>query len=419
MKLFNEYRGLRRELYILFIGRIMTGLGSMIWPMFTLILNQKLGLSAATIAACMMVYSVLAIPISLLGGKLADRYSKKRIIIVCDIVSILSFFYCACVPVTISSVVIFSVAGLFQSIEWPSYDSLVADFSTSKDRERAGSLNYFGANLGLVLSPTIGGFLFNHHLNLAFLINGVSIAFSTLMIALFVRNLEREVDDSAASVYEAELDDGQSLWAWLKGQREIMLFLIVSSLSAAVYSMYNYLMPLDLARVHGERGSVLFGTITSVNCIVVVVFTVIITRLFRRQRDTDKLITGEALILCGFLVFVTMIRLPAACYAAIIIFTFGEIFSTLSATPFLTRRTPASHRGRLIAIEGVLCTLVTSACQLVAGLFYDNLSSTAAWGFIFLTGGIVILLQTVIRTFDRKDFPALYLQQSDEEPLQS
>lgn len=44
MKLLSEYRGLRKELYILFIGRMMTNMGSMIWPMFTL--SKKLGLSA-------------------------------------------------------------------------------------------------------------------------------------------------------------------------------------------------------------------------------------------------------------------------------------------------------------------------------------------------------------------------------------
>lgn len=49
--LLSQYRGLRKELYILFIGRIMTNMGSMIWPMFTLILNRKLGLNATVIAA--------------------------------------------------------------------------------------------------------------------------------------------------------------------------------------------------------------------------------------------------------------------------------------------------------------------------------------------------------------------------------
>ncbi|MBQ2528503.1 MAG: MFS transporter, partial [Spirochaetales bacterium] len=157
--LFSQYKGLRKELYILFIGRIMTNMGAMIWPMFTLILNRKLGLNATVIAACVVIFSLVNLPVSLIGGKLADKLNKKNIIVVCDLVSIASFIYCAIVPVTITSIAIFAVASLFQTIEWPSYDALVADFSTSGDRERAYSLSYLGTNLGLVLSPTLAGFL--------------------------------------------------------------------------------------------------------------------------------------------------------------------------------------------------------------------------------------------------------------------
>ena len=70
--MFSQYKGLRKELYILFIGRIMTNMGAMIWPMFTLILNRKLGLNATVIAACMVIFSLVNLPVSLIGGKLAD-----------------------------------------------------------------------------------------------------------------------------------------------------------------------------------------------------------------------------------------------------------------------------------------------------------------------------------------------------------
>ena len=204
--LLSQYRGLRKELYILFIGRIMTNMGSMIWPMFTLILNRKLGLNATIIAACMVIFSLINLPISLIGGKLADKLNKKNIIVVCDLISIASFVYCSIVPVTITSIAIFAVASLFQTIEWPSYDALVADFSTSRDRERAYSLSYLGPNLGLVLSPTLAGFLFENHLNLAFLINGISIALSTALIFFRIKDVHREKDEDVASGYEAELD---------------------------------------------------------------------------------------------------------------------------------------------------------------------------------------------------------------------
>ena len=39
--LFSQYRGLRKEVYILFFGRIVTNMGSMVWPMLTMILKDR------------------------------------------------------------------------------------------------------------------------------------------------------------------------------------------------------------------------------------------------------------------------------------------------------------------------------------------------------------------------------------------
>ena len=405
--MFSQYKGLRKELYILFIGRIMTNMGAMIWPMFTLILNRKLGLNATVIAACMVIFSLVNLPVSLIGGKLADKLNKKNIIVVCDLVSIASFIYCAIVPVTITSIAIFAVASLFQTIEWPSYDALVADFSTSKDRERAYSLSYLGTNLGLVLSPTLAGFLFENHLNLAFLINGISIALSTILIFFRIRDVHRETDDSPASGYEADLDSKVSALSYIGHSRVVLLFIIAAALSNGVYSMYSYLMPLDMGITYAERGSVLFGSMSSTNCIVVVTCTALITRLFRKIRESRKMLIGEGLILAGYLLFLLFIRQPIMCFVAITVFTFGEIFNTLSSSPFLTRRIPASHRGRIIAVMNVVCGLSSSAIQLAVGWIYDKAGSPTAWTTVIGIGIAEILIVAVMAAFDRKDYPGL------------
>ena len=73
MQLFNQYRGLRREIYILAFGRMVTNLGSMIWPVMTMILSQKLGFSASEISYIFVGTSLIMPLANLLGGKLADR----------------------------------------------------------------------------------------------------------------------------------------------------------------------------------------------------------------------------------------------------------------------------------------------------------------------------------------------------------
>ena len=417
MKLFSQYRGLRRELYILFIGRMMTNMGSMIWPMFTLILSKKLGLSAGTIASYMLIFSIVALPMNLLGGKLADKYSKKNIIVVCDLVSIASYIYCSLVEITFSSILIFAVASLFQTIEWPSYDALVADFTLGADRERAYSLSYLGANLGLVLSPSIGGLLFNEHLNLAFLINGISIALSTALIAFFIKDIHREKDESAAGIYERDIEAGSSPLGYVLKHRVILIYIIACIFANSVYEMWTYLMPLDMGTVHGDRGAVLYGTMTSLNCIEVVLLTALMTRLFRKIRDTGKMVLAEALIVAGFAVFMFFTKSIFMCYLSIFIFTLGEILNTLASSPFLTRRIPASHRGRIMSIMGVAVSMGAALLRNLAGKVYDLKGSSAAWSAVFIMGAVEIVLLLFMRKADREDYRELYSE--DASPVRS
>ena len=283
----------------------------------------------------------------------------------------------------------------------------MADFSTSRDREKAYSLNYLGANLGLVLSPTLAGFLFNNHLNLAFLINGIAIALSTVLIFFRIKDVHREKDDEERSDYEADLDSKASALSYIFRNRVVLLFILASALANGVYSMFNYLMPLDMGMTYAERGSVLFGSMTSVNCIVVVTCTALITRVFNKVRETGKMLVGESLILLGYLIFLLFIQRPWLCFVAITVFTFGEIFNTLASSPFLTRRIPASHRGRIISVQNVICGIAGSGIQLLVGMLYDRSGSRAAWLTIIGIGLAELIVISIMSGFDRKDYPAL------------
>ena len=77
MKFIQQYKNLSKEIYVLFFGRIVTSMGSLIWPLLTLILKNKLGYNATTIATLTMAMSILQFPMLLLGGKLADTLNRR------------------------------------------------------------------------------------------------------------------------------------------------------------------------------------------------------------------------------------------------------------------------------------------------------------------------------------------------------
>ena len=277
MKFIQQYKNLSKEIYILFFGRVVTSMGSLIWPLLTLILKNKLGYNATTIATITMAMSILQFPMLLLGGKLADTMNRKKIIVCCDMVTVISYIICGLLPLSGYSIALFYLAGVFATIEGPSYDALVADLSDSESREKAYSLQYLGMNLGLVLSPTIAGFLFENYLGLAFIITGIATFSSTLLIILFVKQLR--VEKKKVSEYE-EKRENEHVFKILWERRPILIYALVAGFGALVYAQFNYLLPLNMETLYGAKGAAIFGMLTSTNALVVIIATPIITTSF-------------------------------------------------------------------------------------------------------------------------------------------
>ena len=154
-QLIAQYGGLKREIYVLFIGKLVTAMGSFVWPMLTFFLTTKLGLSDGMSTLMIATASVLSFPAALLGGKLADRFSRRSIIILFDCITVSLYLLAAVLPLTIGTAIILFLAGLFQTIESPAYDALNSDFSTTQQREKAYSLSYLGFNLGFIVGASL------------------------------------------------------------------------------------------------------------------------------------------------------------------------------------------------------------------------------------------------------------------------
>lgn len=405
MKLFLEYRNLSRNNHILFFGRMMTALGSMVFSMLTLILSQKLGMDATTIAMVMFLYGLCNVPLALTGGKLADRFSRKKIIVLCDLCSIVACFYTAMVSLSYVSLVVFALGTLLQSMEWSSYTALIADLTPSDQREQAYSLNYLGTNLGMILSPTLAGILFQNHLPVMFVLQGTAIGISTLLIWLFLDESQTYENDN---VYE-QAQESVSLWQVIKENRLVIFFVVLLALYFAVYNQYQYLLPLDMGSIHGEHGALIFGTVSSINCFTVVVCTPILTKLFSKWMDIRKVALGSMTVTAGYLMYLITRSFVPGYYLVMIVFTWGEILQSISMDSYVTRRVPSSHTGRIVALESVTQSIFMGVFQVAVGWIYDLSGAVPTWAVVIGTGVITTVLLAVLAGMDRKTYPQLYV----------
>lgn len=407
INIISQYKGLRRENYILCFGRLVTAMGAMVRPMLTMILSQKLGMNAVQVAWVTALMGILSIPANLVGGKMADRFSKKMNIVYLDIVSVVCYIICGLIPLSGKSIVLMFIASTCQNMENPSYNSLTADITLTEDRERGYSLQYLMGNLGGVMASAVAGFMFRNYLWLAFLLSGISIGISSVLIFLFVQNIIPVKDVSQKAVYQTDRH-GESLWTILRENRLILLYILTASGYGAMYQMYNYLVPMDLVRLHGDTGAVIYGTVTSVNCIIVVIFTPIFTKLLQRFSEPVKTMYGYLMMLFGYGIFLVFAGHISFYYVAMIVMTWGEVSNMLAESPYLTRRMPASHRGRVHGLMEVTRIGVMSGYQMLIGVIYKNSTPTFTWIVVLITGALFLGLTGILAAKDKRRYKNLY-----------
>ena len=106
-KIFRMYSGLKREIYIICFGRLVTSMGGLVWPMLTLILKNKLGFDAEEVALWFLVFGIFQIPFNFVGGKLTDRYNKRNLILIFDLISVALYCITAFLPLSTGSLWIY------------------------------------------------------------------------------------------------------------------------------------------------------------------------------------------------------------------------------------------------------------------------------------------------------------------------
>ncbi len=405
---FDQYRGLSRSIYVIFFARIVTNMGAFIWPMISFIMSNKMDMTPATIGLVTAIVGIIMIPATYLGGKLADRFNKKLIIIIFDTISVLLFVSCAFLEPSYLMLVLFAAAGTFATMEWPAFDALFMEASKPNEREKVYSLNYLGMNLGLVFGASMGGFLFENYMNLAFFLDGLTTITSTLLIVIFVKSIKVEdMEEEEKNEYETSEVDTMSTLEVLKKRKSVLVMIFIFGVSAFMYEQWGFSLTLYLEHIFGADGAFLYGVLMSFNAFIVIAFTPVLTKVLERLKELPKVMIGVGLFSLSFLI---IINEPARYifFIMIFVFTLGEIINTIGASPFVSRRIPASHRGRVSSYMGIGHGIGGLGGRVIAGFVIDALGYNTMFVIIAVLGLVTVGVVGKNYQVDQKLFPKLY-----------
>ncbi len=171
-----------------------------------------------------------------------------------------------------------------------------------------------------------------------------------------------------------------------------------------------------MAHLFGDAdGTKLFGFVSSFNGGLVIIFTPIFTAMLVKFKELQKIIIGMALYSVSYII----IKDEPARYiffVMIFVFTMGEIVNTLGQSPFMSRRIPASHRGRISSLMGIGYMIGGMGGQLVVGISIDQMGYDKTFNMLVIVGAISVAIIAYNMKVDKACFPKLYNKKVDEDP---
>lgn len=377
----TPYRGLPREVYVLFFSKMVVAIGAFVHPLLTLLFTKKIGLGEADAGNWVALIGLVYIPASLIGGKICDSFGRKKILVVSSSLAALCYAACGFIEPSMTMLYLIGLGVFFFGISDPALTSIVADVTTPENRDGAFSLTYLGFNIGFAVGPLVGGMLFENHLKWFFIGDAITTFTATLLIAFFIKetihHADEELDESRVM---EKREEGSIISVIIQRPRIIVFSLIFFGYNFA-YSMWGFLMPLHVESVFIGKGAAIFGKLSALNGLVVMLFTPIFTKVFIRSSHIRKIVYGGLLYLVGFgiLGFIDHIT---AFIASVLIFTLGEIVCAISSMPYINNNTPVSHRGRMNALIPVLFGAGYSIGPLVMGRVLEKTSISFTWNVI-------------------------------------
>ncbi|XMB86252.1 MFS transporter [Mycoplasmatota bacterium WC44] len=386
MKIFDQYKGLSKEVYIVCTSKLLQTMGAFIWPLFVLILQDKVKLTEGEITIYLVISMIVGLVSSLLGGLLSDKFGKKRTIVVFEFLAMISFLSIIFFDIGIITALLLMVGMFFFGLSGPSHEALLANVTKTEERESAYSLIYLALNLGVVIGPAVGAMLLENHFNLFITIDVLTTFTGWLLLVLFVK--EKNVD---VIVNEFEREAEGSLFRIILDRPVIIFYGILAFFTSFAYGQLDLTLPLYVNHLF-EEGVKIFGFLYSTNGLTVVLGTAFITYILRKKSALNKIFIGFTLYVFTFFVY-SLTESLYIFFILMIIFTIGEIIISIGVAPILSKIVPTNILGRiagamtLFYMSGHMAATILTGSLIESGYSFRNIwlivATVSLFGYVY------------------------------------
>jgi MFS family permease len=325
-----------------------------------------------------------------LGGVLADRHSRQRIIILTQAAAMFQALLMAWLTLTEAVTVPWVVAlalmlGVVNAFDMPARQSFMIEMVGKQDLMNAIALNSSMINGARIIGPAVAGVVVaSLGEGLCFLLNGISFVF--IIAGMFALKVERTAERSGGSAL-SHLKEG---FLFIRRARPVRAVLWLVSLVSLFGLPYIVLMPIFADSILGG-GPRALGVMMSAAGIGALGGA--LTLAARREARGLGRVVAASVATFGLMVVLFSFSRNLALSSALLVPTGFAVMLQLSASnTLLQMMVPDNLRGRMMSFYSMSLIGVTPFGNLLAGAVASRIGAPetlALGGLICLVGAIV------------------------------
>ena len=386
----NLFAGKQLATTVLLISSLLLTIGrGLTLPFMTIYLSREYHMALKDIGLAITIALVAGVVFSLWFGILADKFDKKKAMLLAIVIFLGGF---AVIPLVHNA----GLVVLFYSIINCSYTvfSVVvkAWFSDTLDvslRPKIFSLNYTFVNIGWTVGPPLGTFVVMYSTNLPFWLSALTALLPILMIGRYVKS------QPVAAMTPGSLEDKvlPSPRIMLR-DKQLMWFTTSAFLGSMVYGAFAGCLS-QYAIVIGDTGLAekVVSVVLSVNAIVVVAFQYFLGKNIRPDNIKKMMFYGTLFFICGlggFMISGTNLWLWGL---SSLVFTVGELIYAPGEYMLIDNIAPSGLKSSYFAAQQL--GWLGGACNpLVTGLLLSWLPPYML--FVVLMGTILLAYYAIV-----------------------
>lgn len=398
--MFRPYLELPRAIYILCLGTLINRAGTFLISFLTFYLNDSLGFDEAFATWTMGIFGFGSIVAALTSGHLADRIGRRAVMVasLLGASTILLFFGQLRSPWAIVTAVF--LFAFISDMYRPAAAAMIADLVEPSRRPAAYGLMYVTVNLGMAISPVVGGFIAKH--SYQWLFYGDALTSSAYAVILFLAIRETMPKRTPSPTSEKSglpenADEHLSIAATalhILRHRPFVIFCLATHLIGVTYMQSHTTLPLHLKSL--GFGPADYGQIVAVNAALIVVLQLPFTTYLLRFRREAVLVLSAVFTAVGFgLTALAVTRWQFI--GTVVVWTIGEMMQSPYLSTIVSDLAPRHLRATYM---GVLTMSFSSALMFgapVGGEILTRLGSGALWTACLILGLVGAGLYHAIR----------------------